>query len=160
MSAGLQRSYNQTVARGGHRETWGLRRGLVVALAGLLLSGCLQAAFSPAGVRDSDFILFTSDKLTLAWDPPDSDIQQSGTEVVRYQVFYRQHGLSAWQLLGEVPPSENPEFTILHDRTGDGFYDFAVRATTADGNESPLLTSLDPDAFPEGGWYLMWVRSL
>lgn len=155
MTVEHQKNYYEAVARGGHRGTWSSRRGIVLALAGLLLSSCVEAAFSPG----SDFILHKSDKLTLAWDPPDSDIPESGTKVATYQVFYRQHTKTVWQLLGEIPASEHPEFTILHEWTGDGFFDFAVRAITADGGESPLLTSLDGDAVPAGGWYLMWVRS-
>jgi len=104
-------------------------------------------------------ILHKSSILTLAWDPPITDIPNRSTEVVAYQIYYREHDLAYWHFLGEIPASRHPEFTISHERLGNGLYDFAVRAITADGRASPLHTSLDGDADPISGWHVFWVYS-
>jgi hypothetical protein len=104
-------------------------------------------------------ILQKSTKLTLAWDPPMTDIPNRPTEVATYQIYGREHGTSYWRLLGEVPASRHPEFTVDHERIGNGLFDFAVRAISVEGKVSPLHTSLDSNADPVSGWYVLWVGS-
>jgi hypothetical protein len=104
-------------------------------------------------------ILHKSMELTLAWDPPMTDIPNTPTEVEAYQIYYREHGTAHWRILGEIPASRHPEYTVDHQRLGSGLYDFAVRAITVDGRESALHTSLDNNADPVSGWYVLWVGS-
>ena len=104
-------------------------------------------------------ILQKSTKLTLAWNPPLTDIPNRPTEVATYQIYCREHGTSHWRLLGEVPASRHPEFTVDHERIGNGLFDFAVRAISVAGRVSPLHTSLDSNADPISGWYVLWVGS-
>jgi len=104
-------------------------------------------------------ILHKSSELTLAWDPPLTDIPNRLTEVTKYQIYCRRHGASEWEMLGEVPASSRPEYRVEHDRLGDGLYDFAIRAITRDGLASPLHTSLDNSADPVSGWYVFWVNT-
>ena len=104
-------------------------------------------------------ILQKSTELTLAWDPPLTDIPNRPTEVATYQIYCREHGTSHWRLLGEVPASRHPEFTVDHERIGNGLFDFAVRAISVEGRASPLHTSLDSNADPISGWYVLWVGS-
>ena len=104
-------------------------------------------------------ILHKSTQLTLAWDPPGTDIHGQPTEVASYQVYYRPHGTSEWTLLGTVPASRHPEFSVEHERIGSGLFDFAVCAVTVEGRESDLHTSLDGNADPVSGWHVLWVDS-
>jgi hypothetical protein len=97
--------------------------------------------------------------LTLAWDPPVTDVPKTPLEVVSYQIYYRQHGAPLWCLLDEISASASPEFTIAMGRLQDGAYDFAVSAVLANGRVSPLHSSLDNSADPVSGWFVLWVRS-
>jgi hypothetical protein len=104
-------------------------------------------------------ITHRSIELTLAWDPPLTDIPKRPTEVAVYQIFFREHGTSYWVLLDEIPASPHPEYTIDHERIGDGLFDFAVRAISVEGKASALHSSLDNDADPISGWYVLWLGS-
>lgn len=127
---------------------------LVIASA---VSGCNWIkAFS---FSEATQILYKQPQLTLAWDPPATDIPGSSTEITRYQIFYREHDSHHWIPLDEVKASRHPQYTIAHDSLKDGLYDFAIRAITVDGLFSPLHTSLDPSADPISGWYVFWVES-
>ena len=85
---------------------------------------------------DSMQIVQKSPKLTLAWDPPLSDIPNRPTEVASYQIYCREHGTSYWRFLGEISATSHPEYTVEHSQLGDGLFDFAVRAVT-DGADVP-----------------------
>ena len=104
-------------------------------------------------------ILHKSTELTLAWDPPLTDIPNRPTEVAAYQIYYREHCTCDWLLIGEIPASRHPEYTIDYSRIDAGLYDFAVRAITVDDRASPLHTSLDSSADPVSGWYVLWIGS-
>jgi hypothetical protein len=120
-------------------------------------SGCNWLKLITFG--ESMEILHKSYELTLAWDPPLTDISNRPTEVAAYQIYCREHGTSYWRYLGEVPASRHPEFTVDYERVGDGLFDFAVRAISVEGRASPLHTSLDSNADPVSGWYVLWVGS-
>lgn len=104
-------------------------------------------------------ILYKRDQLTLSWDPPVTDIQGFPSEVEAYLVYYQEYGSNYWRLLDEVKASRQPQYTIHHDRLGDGEFDFAIRARSVNGKISSLHTSLDADADPISGWYVFWVQS-
>jgi hypothetical protein len=130
---------------------------VLVLVLGFAVSGCKRIlAFS---LGEATQILYKQPQLTLAWDPPLTDIPGMSTEIATYQVFYQEHGSGCWILLDEVPADRHPRFTIAHDRLKDGLYDFAIRSVTVDGRLSPLHTSLDSSADPISGWYVFWVES-
>ncbi len=104
-------------------------------------------------------IVHKSPKLTLAWDPPQSDFPNRSTQVISYQVYFRDHGTTEWYFLDEVEGVPHPEYTIDHMVLGNGQYDFAVQATLVGGQSSPLHTSLDSSANPVSGWYVLWANS-
>ncbi len=122
----------------------------------LFLSGCGLPTFKLAEYNQ---VMQKSAQLTLAWDPPLTDITGMPTEVDSYRIYYREHGTFYWRILGEAPANENPQYTVEHEQLGDGLYDFAVRAVTVSGQVSPLHSSLDSSADPMSGWYVFWVES-
>ena len=128
--------------------------GIIISLA-VTSAGCNWLKRITLG--ESMQILHKSTELTLAWDPPLTDIPNRPTEVAAYQIYSREHGTSYWRFLGEIPASRHPEFTIEHESVGNGLYDFAVRAITVEGRASALHTSLDNSADPVSGWHVFWI---
>jgi hypothetical protein len=102
----------------------------------------------PAGGAEK--VLCCTEELTLAWDPPPS-------EITTYKIFYRSHGSGTWILFDEIPSDDNPEYTLFHGDFGNGEYDFGVVAVDSETEESAMHTSLDDTAQPESGWYLCWT---
>lgn len=131
---------------------------LVVALAlSLMAVGCDWVRSFALGEHRQ--IVHKYPLLTLAWNPPLSDIPNRSLEVIGYQIYYREHGNYSWRLLGEVPASANPEFTLNKSELGPGVFDFAVSSVTESGSISPLHSSLDSNADPVSGWYVLWAES-
>ena len=87
------------------------------------------------------------DEFTLMWDDDDPG-------VVEYRLYYRPSGATAWLMLAEE--IEATHITITTSMLAHGEYEFAVSAVDGGGEESSPHTSLDPDARPAGGWYLIW----
>ncbi len=79
--------------------------------------------------------------------------------VAAYNVYWRPHAVWGWKFLGQVAANDSPEIRVEHADLGDGEFDFAVTSVSADGAESPFHSSLDPDADPFGGWYVVWVAA-
>jgi hypothetical protein len=130
----------------------------IAGAAGLLaLTGC--NLLRSVGLGDERVIVARSSALILAWDPPPTDIPGHQTEVSAYEVYFRSHGQTTWEHLGEIPADGNPTFTVEHAWLGDGLYDFAVCALTQDGRISALHSSLDNYAQPFSGWYVFWQKS-
>ena len=93
--------------------------------------------------------------LTLAWDPA-----TPGSEAVAgYSVWYRRFSAPYWTLLGEIPAYRSPQYTVSHDRLGDGLFVFAVSSIATAGGHSFLHSSLDWTASPMSGWYVSWMRT-
>ncbi len=113
----------------------------------LCLSGC---GFSPSLALP---LIVTSDTVTIEWDPSPVRINAPEQEILSYKVFISPHKLELWNLVTEVPASDNPSITLSYMK--DGEYDIGVRAVTV-GDESPLHSSLDFSAYPYGGWYIIW----
>ena len=95
-------------------------------------------------------VLCSSEELTLAWDPPPS-------EIAAYKIFYRSHESESWILLDEIPADDDPEYTLYHGDFGDGDYDFGIVAVDPETEESAMHTCLDDTAQPESGWFLSWT---
>ena len=95
-------------------------------------------------------VLCSSEEVTLAWDPPPSEIST-------YKIFYRSHESGTWILFDEIPADDDPEYTLFHGDFGDGDYDFGIVAVDPETEESAMHTCLDDTAQPESGWYLSWA---
>ena len=105
---------------------------------------------TPDPASAAEKVLCCSEEVTLAWDPPPS-------EIAAYKVFYRSHGSGTWILFDEIPSDDDPEYTLFHMDFGDGDYDFGVVAVDPETEESAMHTCLDDTAQPESGWYLSWT---
>jgi hypothetical protein len=121
-------------------------------------SGCslylLQNLDATGSTPDPDTgaekVLCGTEEVTLAWDPPPS-------EITTYKIFYRSHESGSWILFDEIPADDDPEYTLFHGEFGNGDYDFGVVAVDTETEESAMHTSLDNTAQPESGWYLSWM---
>jgi len=99
-----------------------------------------------------------SRSITLAWDPP-RGVLPGPYALECYFVYWRPHLGAGWNLLAQVPAGDHPEVRIAHDDLGDGAYDLAVVGMDEGGRMSPVHSSLDAEADPFGGWYLIWAES-
>ena len=124
---------------------------LLVFLFFLLFHGCQLIENEPAQ------IVIDSEYIQLEWDPPSIN-EKDVSPIVSYRVYYRIHGMTNWKLLDIIPAEQNPTYTIYHSEFGNGSYDFAVSAMTSDYRFSNLHSSLDLNADPIGGWYIVWLR--
>jgi hypothetical protein len=115
-----------------------------------LLQNLDATVSTPGPDSGAEKVLCCAEEVTLAWDPPPSDI-------AIYKIFYRSHESGTWMLFDEIPADDDPEYTLYHGDLGNGEYDFGVVAVDAETEESAMHTSLDDTAQPESGWYLSWV---
>jgi hypothetical protein len=115
-----------------------------------LLQNLDATVSTPGPDSGAEKVLCCAEEVTLAWDPPPSDI-------ATYKIFYRSHESGTWMLFDEIPADDDPEYTLYHGDLGNGEYDFGVVAVDAETEESAMHTSLDDTAQPESGWYLSWV---
>jgi len=115
-----------------------------------LLQNLDVSGSTPDPDSGAEKVLSSAEEITLAWDPPPS-------EIATYKIFYRSHESGTWILFDEIPADDNPEYTLYHGDFGNGDYDFGVVAVDTETAESAMHTSLDDTAQPECGWYLSWV---
>ena len=115
-----------------------------------LLQNLDATGSTPDPEGEAEKVLCCSEEVTLAWDPPPS-------EIAAYKIFYRSHGSGTWILFDEIPADDDPEYTLFHMDFGDGDYDFGVVAVDPETEESAMHTCLDDTAQPESGWYLSWT---
>ncbi len=108
-------------------------------------------------------IIKGSDDIVLAWDPPpEPQVNSEGEPILitSYNVYYRNHGDTVWVWLNNIEAVVNPRYTVNH--LGNGEYDFAVSTVGTVGTvelESAFHISIDKDAYPAGGWYLIWEKN-
>jgi len=115
-----------------------------------LLQNLDVSGSTPDPDSGAEKVLSSAEEITLAWDPPPS-------EIATYKIFYRSHESGTWILFDEIPADDNPEYTLYHGDFGNGDYDFGVVAVDTETAESAMHTSLDDTAQPETGWFLSWV---
>ena len=94
----------------------------------------------------------SSPDITIAW----SDDNPSNVQY--YNIYYRAHGDSTWIFLNTAPPNAFPSFTVEYSDLSDGLWDFGVSSVDNDNIESEIHSSLDIEADPTTGWYLLWVE--
>ena len=115
-----------------------------------LLQNLDVSGSTPDPDSGAEKVLSSAEEITLAWDPPPS-------EIATYKIFYRSHESGTWILFDEIPADDDPEYTLYHGDFGNGDYDFGVVAVDTETAESAMHTSLDDTAQPETGWFLSWV---
>jgi len=98
-------------------------------------------------------ILIQGTQFDLLWDPGEGGSPMD--PVVRYNVYYRNHGTFPWVFLGDTGTLVE-SYQISTDILPHGSYDFAVSSVTASGAESVPHTSLEDTAEPQTGWYVVW----
>jgi len=147
------------------RKISGMMRNKIILAAILIAlylasaSGCGWVRDVDRGAADSREIVYQSPRLTLAWDPPISSVAGTTTEIAKYYLYFRERGSLSWWYLGAAAASPHPQYTVHHQRLGDGFWEFAVSAVTAQGGASDRHSSVDECADPFGGWFVFWLRS-
>ncbi len=125
----------------------------VAALLALVLCGCAMSLMSPAvGIP------VTADSISLSWDPPAGGLPGM-LGVSSYRIYYRPHDTLAYTMIAEVPASSGTSYQLSHAAIGDGQFDFAVAAINGIGLSSDLHESVDWNAAPMGGWYIIWINS-
>jgi hypothetical protein len=159
LSAARQITHGGAVVRSFSR--WFCTISVLITIAALVLgtSGCSLYLLQNLGGTSSSIdpetgaekIICTEEQITLAWDPPPSEIST-------YKIFYRLHESGSWILFDGIPAEDNPEYTLYHADFGNGDFDFGVVAVDGETAESSIHSSLDPTAQPHNGWYLSWVR--
>lgn len=92
------------------------------------------------------------DSITLEWDAAPG-------AVTSYRVYVRERPDGPWTLLDEIAATGTPSYEVGRSATGDGSFDFAVSSVDTDGTESVKHTSLDNEADPPSGWYVIWESS-
>nr|MDA3812581.1 hypothetical protein [Spirochaetaceae bacterium] len=88
---------------------------------------------------------------SLAWNYDEPATIQS------YKLYYKANEDIEWILLDTIPATV-PIFEVEHATIGDGSWDFGVSSVDLLGNESEIHSSLDFNADPTTGWYLLWVN--
>lgn len=125
-----------------------------------LISGCGSGGggWGPPNVGAGPIMLFESSaSIRLGWNQVTTNIDGGTTYIAQYNVYIRVHDTINWSFLDFVPDSAAPWMEIYHSY--DGKFDFAVSAVDYNGQESTKATSLDENAIPQGGWYLLWQRT-
>jgi hypothetical protein len=125
-----------------------------VSLLGLLTSCGIPFSYGFNGVWGDDeddpdpaaptAVVVVAEEFTLSW---------AGVECDGYRIYHRVRGATDWLYFGAIGPVT--EIIINDSMLGYGEYEFAVTAID-DGSESAFHTSLDADADPTTGWYLIW----
>ena len=88
---------------------------------------------------------------TLAWTPPETT-----PHLEVYSLYYREKGLMMWRPLAEIVAFTDPKYTITNSVLDFGIYEFGVLAVYENGSKSGIHTSIDPEADPSTGWYVVW----
>lgn len=93
-----------------------------------------------------------ADSMTLEWDAAPGPVSS-------YRIYVREHPNGRWTLLDEITATAAPSYEVARSATGDGSFDFAVSSVDGEGTESVKHTSLDDEADPPSGWYVIWESS-
>lgn len=121
----------------------------------LLIAACdvPTQSQSRGGGRTRDTVPTTriemeAESFSLAWDPDEGEIES-------YELAYRERGEEEWRGLASTPGDVTRyEVNAAELDSPSGTFEFAVRSVSADDSASDYHESTDPDARPEGGWYL------
>ncbi len=103
--------------------------------------------------QNTDFeeYFITDDIINIAWD-----INSAGP-VEEYKIYYSPHEEANWNFLDTIESTQY-SYTLHHSVIGDGSWDFAVSSVDETGAESSMHSSLDQNAHPATGWYVLWLE--
>jgi len=102
-------------------------------------------------------IVVKGDSFTISWDDDSMKISSKLIRAEKYKIYYRIHGTSEWNFLGETLADPTPEFLIKSSELDFGKYDLGVCSVNNQGRESVIHSSLDQTADPFCGWYVNWI---
>lgn len=129
-------------------------KGFIPFILLLLMASCALPTISGFEVEDTGVaeIFRSTSTVTLNWsyDP--------ASETESYNIYYRAHGDSQWIFLENIPATAVPAFEVSNSMIGDGSWNFGVSSLDISGMESEIHSSLDVEADPETGWYLLWAK--
>ncbi|TVR63896.1 MAG: hypothetical protein EA426_00700 [Spirochaetaceae bacterium] len=144
-----------------HRLSFFLKVLLTAVVTPIILAGCplMVTMFGEPGPLP---ITIDQERITLGWDSSSGAIAHAESAVESFNFYYRDRGTRDWSLVSSVAAGENPTFTLVADsvlgeRTS-GEFEFGVSSITRRGEESRIHSSIDFDAKPRGGWYIVWTR--
>lgn len=142
------------------KNMWQILTGIMAAslVAMVIISGCGKGGNGNVWA-DPVMIFQNGSSLRLAWDRVTTDIEGNQTYIDFYEVYYRPHGTTEWTLYDTCPDIEDPWLEVYHNRVGDGYWDFGVLAVDMEDQDSTMHSSLDQNAVPAGGWYILWKIS-
>ena len=136
-----------------------MRTALIVAVVAVLTLATLSCSFF--GYTDEPLeVVIHGSSFTLHWDPPAGVGTSSLIQLDSYELFYRSYPGSfgsGWQTLAAVEAGRPLLLKVSGDQLDPGRYEFAVRATFADGSQSEYHRSTESTADPPSGWYLNWL---
>ncbi len=98
-----------------------------------------------------------TDSVTIYWNAPPWDPDT----VQYYELFYHPSKDTNWTLLkNNIPPSINPQAVVHRSEISatDSLFYFGVKYMSADGIESSIHASIDTNANPPGGWFMLWTK--
>ena len=144
-----------------YRLSFYLKVLLTAVVTPVVLTGCpvMVAMFGEPGPLP---ITIDQERITLGWDSSSDEFGQPESAVESFNLYYRHLGTRHWFLLSTVTATENPTFTVdAHSvlvGQASGAFEFGVSSITRRGAESAIHSSIDFDARPRGGWYIIWTR--
>lgn len=144
-----------------YRLSFYLKVLLTAVVTPVVLTGCpvMVAMFGEPGPLP---ITIDQERITLGWDSSSDAIAHTESAVESFNFYYRDRGTRDWSFVSAVAAGEDPTFTLVADSIlGDrssGEFEFGVSSVTRRGEESRIHSSIDFDARPRGGWYIIWTR--
>lgn len=99
-------------------------------------------------------IPINSDSFTIAWNYPEDQISTLPSSINYFNVYYSYLKGEEWGFLSATEGSETKVTAHFADFLGSGNYLIAVEGVKNNGEKTNLITSLDFDSFPRGGWYI------
>lgn len=122
-------------------------------MIGLLMNQSLNDESSGVVVDEPKIgaIVVESDSFVLAWNDDNTEPAAS------YTVFYRSHGTEAWNKLTDIVPADGFQIEVDESLLPRGEWDFGVTSSFNSGDSSAMHTSLEAEAIPSSGWYLVWI---
>ncbi|MFW5835876.1 MAG: fibronectin type III domain-containing protein [bacterium] len=131
----------------------GVLKLLLVCSAPFLAAACTRLPFD----SNTGPIPITVDatSLTLAWETDVITLPGEESPVAYYDVYYREYGRAEWRRFASTA-GPRTMITFTSSEVPYGEYEFAVAEVYRDDEESGLHKSSDWDAWPTGGWYVVW----
>ena len=96
-----------------------------------------------------------SESFIVEWDYPEDQIGTLPSSIDHFNVYYRYLDEDEWFYLASTTGPETRVTTWLSHFRGSGDYLISVEGIKNNGNATDLITSIDFDSQPLGGWYII-----